>query len=382
MPDPLEKSSDNASLMQQMYAMFFGVQPLPDVPPPSPQGSDNISVSSVKKSESEHKNDPAVPYLFAPQVDPQDYSTIINKLSNISGVEQTQGNPFLLEMRKEYNEFCINLLDKWSENVKEIAEQQQKRAVSTFYLALKDYIQQSERSEETNAAGIASMMMIAAALVSGVIGVGAVVQNVSIQAIQQAIAPVLAFAGDMRAELGLIGALFGTASMYQATAQTLLSKGSAGGDLDLAFGRNFANDVIRTITGADFNQFLTSMIAVREGTPESKNNFPALAKLALLLNAMALMTKLEVGHLTAEELGAMIMKKIKFEGNDPRTRLVELINAQLDLLDPQIKADVLNALLTYYDNNPSVQNMANPIHALRTIFNKEAEAGKVTQQNV
>lgn len=382
MASPLEKNNEES--VQQFLYSFFGIN-LPSVenksPVPLSKEGDTLSVSVVKKSEDEHKSDPAVVQL-APPLNPNEASQLIKMSQNLS-ITPLDVQLFLQNVKQQYYDICTDIMDKFAESQKQIADEQRKKASSDFYLALQDSIKQSEKGTDQGNVALVSIMSIIAGIfiVGGAVGVQAAVQtSVSIQALQQAIAPALGLVESMPAQFLLLGGFFSALSMFRAAAQTVLNKES-GSEYDLEFGKNYAEDVIKTLTSPLFNYIANSM-----ATQNNNKDFTAISKTTLFMNALALLTKLEVGHLTMEELAAMISGKISFQDNDPRTQLVELIREQLAQLEPKKREQLLDALFAYYNSNPRVEKLIDSVNAFKAVRSNgnsaSADANKVIQQSI
>jgi len=175
----------------------------------------------------------------------------------------------------------------------------------------------------------------------------------------------------MRAELGLIGALFAAAAFYPAMMRTMGEAEASGGQIkDASFAKDYAGQVAKLVGSEDFDAMVK--YALIEKMPNAdkmdeatKLRLIAAVKLIMLMTALALVSKVEMGHLTGLDIAGMIKGEVKLPKGDPRIPLLALIGQQLRALPRRQRATLLEAIFEYFDTDPSVDDLLEPSHLLQ-----------------
>jgi hypothetical protein len=352
------------------------VIPLPFIQTPDQSSQ---SDSSIQKSTMEHQQDPAVVALMPPLLSQTDMTQFLQNNFLTTGIGSAES--VTAAYNQANSQAVTSLLDGWINNIQQIQQQTKIETTSPAALALSDYKSRLDKGDPgaIGAAPVMTSMLVLATIFAGGVA-GSTLVNAPVSAVTntiegavQAVTSTVASAGDMSAALGLIGALFATAAMYPAVMATLM-QGTGGTAINATFAKDFANQVIRQVQDPAFNSFLLNSVTANSGeepvTPERAQQLVAIVKVVALFNALALMTKVETGHLTSEELTAMVTGKITFDEGDPRTTLVALLQQQLGLIsNVQERRGVVESLLTFFDNNPDVETLAAPANSIAGMFN-------------
>lgn len=365
---------------------------LPNLPPTSFDGGpsstsapDVNSVSSIQSSEKEHERDMTIAVLPEWKFN-QEYMDFLK-----NGIQIDPASGTSTANIGALSNIVTAMAGNWVDNVQSIKKDIKIERSSPLAQSLADFNGKIKSGEGSNDVAAVTSMLIIAATFIGVAAGSAVASTseVSFNVIQDAVSQVIPLLpGNMAAELGLIGALFATGAMYQAAWMTIAQGGKSqagNGSINAKFARNYADRTIATVTGQTFNDFVKSTIIskMKESgetmSDERKDQIIAMIKVTLLFNALALMTKVEVGHLTVEELAAMILGKITFKQKDQRTTLVSLIKDSLTKLVRNERERLVGALLAYYNSNPKLESLADPVKAFEGIF-ENLDEGKITQQ--
>lgn len=179
---------------------------------------------------------------------------------------------------------------------------------------------------------------------------------------------------DMRAELGLIGAIFATGIQYFTVAQIASNSAEGKGPLkDAAFAKGYAENMLALVGSGNLNNYI--MAIVSQNIPGEKETpahraleLVAMVKVILLSSALAMLYQVEAGKMTGAEFAAMLSGNIKFELGDLRANLVLSIKSHLKLLAPQEQAKLLTSLLEYFDGNPSLDALGDPSKVVNNVF--------------
>ena len=173
---------------------------------------------------------------------------------------------------------------------------------------------------------------------------------------------------DMRAQLGLIGALMAAPLfIYTANAATAATTTADTPDKvrDLNSARNWARSLIATLRGNAFDNFVTvnvlnRMAGGRDISPERRQQLLSIAKIILLSSAMMAIYKLETGKITGQEWFAMLNGQMTLPEGDIRNQLVAQIHSYLADLDPPEATRLLTALAGFADTDPSAADVVEP----------------------
>lgn len=179
--------------------------------------------------------------------------------------------------------------------------------------------------------------------------------------------------GDMRAELGLIGAFYAAGMQYFTVAQ--MARGGPGKPVDpLEFARGFARNAVALLRDEKFTTYLQALLtekgqAGKPVDPARVAEGVSALKFILAASALALLYKAEEGVLTGQRLADVLTGSALVSEYDPKFALSFLLKEHLSSLSPHMRATILNALMDYFDKNPSFEALANPARVLSGIYN-------------
>lgn len=289
--------------------------------------------------------------------------------SDDNQVKSVNMNSVTQKMDQARHDIIIAMLDSWLVNIQKIAEQNkrndERRAIERMEIAFHEFKHQEALQDAKEFSLFAvGMIIVGTGIHQSILTdptFGMVQINPVVSMYNHVITPVM---GDMRAELGLIGAIFSAGVTYFSMAQVAASvKGSK--PSDNAFARSHAENVLSLINSASFNQYLMAIVV--NSTPNGQSLDPkraqeliAMVKMVLLSSSLAMLYQAEAGRMTGQEFGGMLNFTIAFPENDIRSRLVALIHSNLKLLSPKEREKVLAGLLEYFDGDPSLDALADP----------------------
>lgn len=279
--------------------------------------------------------------------------------------------------------------ERWSESVAEASRERREYENSPLQRANEDYRHQLNTADNpkaySDAHTVAATMIIGTAytgFLAGNIDVGSqssISYNVIADSAQQMVALV---PGDMRAELGLIGALFANGAAYQATWITVgEAEKTQGRGLNLEFAKNYASRLIKLCNDDQFTSYLTAIIINHlEGTerpsPETIQQWVNIAKIGMLLSALALFYQLETGGQSGAEVVAMLKPDAQaLAASDPRSGLIKMIQSYLKTLDPATAEKALENIMGFLDSNKSVKSLTDPVTVLQGALGDDATVG-------
>jgi len=276
----------------------------------------------------------------------------------------------------------LAVLDKWVEAEAESAEEMRKemkeldiQLQELMQRLLKEYITEIQEKQKMMTQPVLSVLisslalgpMIIAPLSALIPALGATTPAGAISAIPSALAPELAaFAA------GMITTTIAWATPVAMTLSTQAGGGSIHQRAEDA-SKAYAMTLSQFITSPQFSQMLSGRLnkAVAKGLI-SKAQAKLLNisfKTSLLLTAMAALYKAQAGGLTAQELLDAINGKLKLEEGNFLNVLVKLINEQLSGLKPQERTQMLNELLTPYDNeHDALGELIDPISSFISLW--------------
>jgi hypothetical protein len=137
----------------------------------------------------------------------------------------------------------------------------------------------------------------------------------------------------------------------------------------------FSLSMAALINNPEFDKLLTDTLsqAVASGliTQSKAESLSATFKTSLLLVAMAVLYKADLGGVTASELRAIISGEMTIGENDFLGVLAKLVHEQLDKLDPKAQETVLDELLKPYDQSPSLDPLTSPLSCFISGWNPQ-----------
>lgn len=300
------------------------------------------------------------PVLAPPQVSP--VSSDHNQVASVGGSAA-------LKLDQARHDIITAMLDSWLDSIQKTAEQSKRSAEKKVIEKLNIAYQEFKRQDAIESDGnfplfVVGLIIVGTGIHQAVLPdptLGTVQMNPVVSMYNQVAVPVM---GDMRAELGLIGAMFSAGIKYFTVAQ---AAAEASGDKlkDGAFAKGYAENIIGLISSASFNQYLAAIVI--RSTPKGQTLDPkraeelvAMVKIILLSSALAMLYQVEAGKMKGAEFAGMLNRTIAFPETDIRSRLVDLIKAHLKLMNPSDKEKTIAALLQYFDGDPSIDSLADP----------------------
>lgn len=276
----------------------------------------------------------------------------------------------IAQMEQKKHEIITQMLDSWLASLEKIA-QENKRAAEKLALNKLEIAYHEFKKQQTDQP---NELFPVFALGFIIIGTGiqqaltpdpttGVQLNPIINMNTEMLPPVL---GDMRAELGLIGALFSAGIQYFTVAQ-IASKLANGKEApkDATFAKGYAENILALVGTLPFNSYLMAIVSKslpKETTvaPQKAIELVASLKIVLLSAALAMLYQVETGRMTGDEFAAMLGGKIKFDQGDIRSKLITQLNQQLGLMSTKEREKVLTSLLEFFDGDPSLDTLADP----------------------
>lgn len=170
---------------------------------------------------------------------------------------------------------------------------------------------------------------------------------------------------------GWFSAMWGVGMLYQLAAENLEKyQGAKEGNTqkhDVEFAKNYAEKLAGTLNQPLFETQMLNLIGIGGGKAseitQDSNNLLVKAKLAQLSVALALILKMEEGVVRDSSFKAVVKGEIDLIKNDPyrtastKRMLCDEINKLIGDLDPQEREQVLYNLLTYMEEDHSVEKM-------------------------
>jgi hypothetical protein len=174
---------------------------------------------------------------------------------------------------------------------------------------------------------------------------------------------VVAVAPDMRAELGLLGTLMASSAMYQASASNFVEGNEDSEKKDFVFSKKYANNIIDLVRSRGLDAFINGVVlarmrGIKNLSDQRRSEMSSVVKAMLVVSAIGLMNKLELGHLTGIEFEAMVKgQTTNLPPEDERWTLVKLLNGHLDQLSPAEQGSLMIAFKGFMDSNPNAEGM-------------------------
>lgn len=327
---------------------------------------------------------------------------------------------FQAEVSNKMSAICIAILDQWCENIKnEIAEDKKKRDSKEYmdwlarkgvagheaYLqsltpeqrfrvedfpnlernirvgeggvtAIQSYARTMEGTNDPavrdNLIGMTAALMIGGGMQYSYSGAESVNGGlVAILPLQQANETLFnQMAPNQSAELGYIGALFASSAAFLSIGMTLKTANVADeGSINYAFARNYATNLLKSVSSNEFNNFCMTLIAhSMEGSePLNREQLDQLVKqtkVVLLATSLALLYKMESsfngqgGGITGQEFSDLLDGNIENATAETRA-LAEYINGLLsDLPDgASLRSSLVSWVDTMAQNNAQLINV-------------------------
>lgn len=218
---------------------------------------------------------------------------------------------------------------------------------------------------------LGSAMLMAAALVAGA-GIG-FSQSVTVNqpSLNLAVNPMTEAAQhfgavippDMRAELGLVGAMFGLSAFTSASFPSVASAQTGQKPDERSLAQNYAKEVLKMVKGSSIDGFLASIFDKKGTLTEAQViQQVAIQKVILMSTAVAALYIGVAGGVTGQELQNMInnpqlLNDPKMRFTDEEKELVPLIRKELAKLSPSQRARLEGAIGDYIDSKPKFESL-------------------------
>jgi hypothetical protein len=137
----------------------------------------------------------------------------------------------------------------------------------------------------------------------------------------------------------------------------------------------FSLTMASIVNNPEFDKLLNASLsqAVASGliSQAKAETISATFKTSLLLMAMAVLYKSDMGGVTASELRAVITGEIQVGENDFLGILAKLIHEQLNKIDPSERERLLDELLSPYEQPQSLEQLMNPLSCFISGWNPQ-----------
>jgi hypothetical protein len=268
----------------------------------------------------------------------------------------------------EYNEW-INSLPA-GQREEEILRNQASNLWSHYIEGVSNYISNVHDTNPEAAAFMVASFVITSAYIGDYMNIVDVASTkmVAVNPIQDAANSVLPIIPpNFQESVVLTINLFVIGAMYSSTAELLPKiKGGDQKELDFTAAKAYAAEVCDKVENNEINYFLMALLvnSSEEGAPitnERLNQLAAMVKMIMLSVALAILYKVEAGWLKGEDFRALIQGELQ-PRSDEEARLVSMFG-QLQGSGALGEAwdNLLEALINFFESNPSVEDMLNPM---------------------
>lgn len=288
-----------------------------------------------------------------------------------------------LSINQSQHNTIMEMLDSWIENVKQIKEESEradlKRMIDGVSIAFHSYQHSVSPTLDKN------FPTFSVGVVLGAIGIHEAF--VSTPLTQVAMNPIIDMAvtavpqvlGDMRAELGLLGAfvIFGFGLQYASAAGQARNDANQKMD-EKAAAKNFAEQVMSAISDEGFNTYLMAIVSQSSTggqplTDQGQAQSVAIIKIMLLSLALAALYNAEAGAMTGDEFVAMFKdpqkdpSAIVLKEGDPKQEFIDGIKSLMSILDENQIRRFYESMMEYFDSRPSISDLMNPSKSFSAI---------------
>ncbi len=105
-------------------------------------------------------------------------------------------------------------------------------------------------------------------------------------------------------------------------------------------------------------------------TEDRLKSWIAVMKVALLVNCLAALEKIEIGHLTADGLMSMLLGNTAIPPGDYlRALIIKLFREQFKLIPESERDKFLQNICMYYEKNPEIESLLNPAKSFVALCN-------------
>jgi hypothetical protein len=277
-------------------------------------------------------------------------------------------------------QIVIVLLQKWSEAQAQLAALQREHMVNldirnaeiTRHI-LSDYIKTVEGKQEGLKQPVLSIIFGGLFIDSFMIGI---ITTLIPAASAGGVAVIPA---TLAVDLGVIaaGVIASTLMWAAPIAMSITAHPPGQSDTQVAkdSAKAFALTMASMVNNTEFEKLLNASLsqAVASGliTKSKAETISATFKASLLLTAMALLYKSDMGGVTAGELRTIITGEITVGENDFLGVLAKLINEQLNTIDPADREKLLEELLAPYDQPLSLEQLVDPLSCFISGWNPQ-----------
>lgn len=270
-----------------------------------------------------------------------------------------------------------NVLDKWNEGVEKAGDQKQKAREEGAKIAFNDFVDQVRHQGKTAPHYFDSHVIIATmVMASGLVGYGEGKHRLTddfktnFRSLEEGTnVTVKMIPSDMRAELGLLGAMMLASTVpYSAAWSTVTQTEKTEpnqNNIDKAFVKNYAERMIKLTSDVNYTNYLQAIVTLHvEGAQPTQNQIAQwvnMLKIGLLMTSLALFCQLETGDRPGERVASMLGGTKPIDPTDPKASLLNTIKLYLKTLTPEQRVDVLAAIMEYLDSKPDVKTLMNPV---------------------
>lgn len=313
--------------------------------------------------------------------------------STVSGAEGISGpiSTSSTDLKLFQAKLAADIAGAWAKSVQEASERRQDLENSPIYKAQEAYLRSLRNNEDPSAYTTAhsfTASLVIGATFTGYVGPTGrseshISYNTTVDAMQQ-ITPNIPGPGDMRAELGLIGATLAYGAVFQAAwiqANESVKPPVAGNKPNLQFATQYADRLIAQCKDPAFDTLLTTLITQHlEGSqppsPEKMQEMIAMVKMGMLLSAAALFYQVDTGGgQTGLEVAGLLIdpNAPKLDPANPRAKLQSQFREYLAAIkNPETRQSVLEKVMAFLDDNKSVKSLTDPAEILGAIFGSDA----------
>lgn len=165
--------------------------------------------------------------------------------------------------------------------------------------------------------------------------------------------------------------------LYQVSWDTAVGKTKAQKS-DAECATKFAQEIIKMTTTPELIQYrvIDQMNGASKLSGKEREQLAAVIKLTLCITAIAFLYKTETGGMTSKEIldrvMGMIQGTVPVKAGSEEAVLARIVQAQLQILDPEAKAIALEAIMAYLDSSPKLEKdlkkMTDPLHTFESVL--------------
>jgi len=230
-------------------------------------------------------------------------------------------------------------------------------------------------SEIAGSVAIAAFM-IASSFIGNFTAVGANDNLFVLNPVQEATGQLASlFPVDLQNALYLAVNFAALGAIYYAHAETIKESGGKAEPNNPEYVRAFAANMMKQLNGPEVQKLVASILsnhpAAKDLTPEKLGQLVTIAQISMLSVAMAALYKSETNWISGMDYAGMLVdgEPRSDEERVLQSRLQEL----LQQLPPDMRAKVIEGLMAYMDQNPSIKELMKPsdafAHAFMEVFN-------------